>query len=412
MKIWMKYLIGALLGAAIALVVPINDGALRSGLAFLAELSIRIGRYALVPLVLFSLPVSVFQLNEDKEFWRLLGRTFIIILVSIVLFALVGVIAASVLKPARIPLLSDSSSAIAAPDFKDLLFAIFPASLFSVLSGSGNFLLPVYFLAVLLGFAFSYDRIATKPVVALFDSLSRIFYQINSFFAEFLGVLIIAVTAFNIVEFRASVRIDVYRPLLLVVGIEVAVVTLIIIPAVLYFACGRKHPFRWLYAFSAPALAALVSGDVYFPLGSLIKHAKESLGIRRRANAIILPLTLIFGRAGTALITATAFIAVLSSYSSMGISMGSLLWILGATPLLTLFLGASPGKGTITALTALCALYGKGFENGYLIILPIALPLVALGAFLDTLWAGCIALIVAKDGDLMHEQEKEVRFYI
>jgi hypothetical protein len=64
----------------------------------------------------------------------------------------------------------------------------------------------------------------------------------------------------------------------------------------------------------------------------------------------------------------------------------------------------------MTALTALCALYGRGFENGYLIILPIALPLIAAGAFLDTLWAGCLTILLAKDAGQMNE--KEARYYI
>jgi Na+/H+-dicarboxylate symporter len=410
MKIWMKYLVGAVLGVAIALVVPIDDVSLRGTLAFLAELSIRIGRYALIPLVLFSLPVAVFELNEDKEFWRLLGRSLLLIIVSVACFTLIGVVTTTAFKPSRIPLLSDAGSAAATPGIKDLLLAVFPSSFFKVFTDSGDFLLPVYFLAVLLGFAFSYDKIATKPVVSLFDSLSRIFYQINSFFAEFLGVLVIAVTAFNVLGLRMAVKSEVYRPLLLVIGAEVLAVTFIVIPAILYFACGRKHPYKWLYAFLAPALAALVSGDVYFPLGSITKHAKESLGIRRRANSVILPLTVIFGRAGTALVTASAFIAVLSSYSSLGISIGSLLWILAVAPLLTLLLGAAPGSGAMTALVALCAFYGKGFENGYLIILPIAFPLISAGAFLDMLWSGCMTLMLARDSGQM--QEKEVRFYI
>lgn len=410
MKIWMKYIIGALLGAAIALVVPVDDSSLQGTIAFLSLLAIRIGRYALVPLVLFSLPVAIFELNEDKEFWKVLGRTLIIIVLSVAAFSFIGVMAAALFKPTRIPLLSEAAASVAAPGFKELLLAIFPPSLFSVLSASGDFLLPVYFLAVLLGFTFSFDKTATRPVLALFDSLSRIFYQINSFFSEFLGVLVIAVTAFTVLQLRMAVKSDVYRSLLILVGGEVLAVTFIVIPAILYFTCGRKHPYRWLYAFAAPAFAALVSGDVYFPLGSLTKHAKESLGIRRRANSVVLPLSLIFGRAGTALVTSTAFIAVLFSYSSMGISLGSLFWILAAAPLLTLLLGASPGRGAITALTALCAFYGKGFENGYLIIVPIALPLIAMGAFLDTLWAGCLSIMVSQDAGQM--QEKEARYYI
>jgi Na+/H+-dicarboxylate symporter len=409
MKIWMKYLMGAIFGAALALVIPLEDTGLRNALGFLFDISIRIGRYALLPLVLFSVPVAVFEQNEDKEFWKGLGRTLLVLVAAVAALSVVGVIIAAVVRPARIPLVADAASAGKVPGVKDLLLAVFPESPFAALV-SGQFLLPTYFLALLLGLAFSHDRSATKPVVLLFDSLSRVFYQINSFFAEFLGVLIIAATARNVLELRAAPRAYVYRPLLVTVGAEALIVALIVLPAVLWFFGGKKNPYRVLYALLAPSLAALFSGDLYFSLGSLMKHAKESLGIRRRANILDIPLAAIFGRAGTALVTSTAFIVVLSSYSNLGVSPGTLLWIVVCAPFATLLMGAAPDRGTMAALMSLCALYGKGFENGFLIAAPVALPLIAIGAFLDALWAGCASILVARRAGLA--QEREARFFI
>ncbi len=409
MKIWMKYLMGAIIGAALALAIPLENTGLRNALGFLFDLSIRIGRYALLPLVLFSVPVAVFEQNEDMEFWKGLGRTILVLVAAVAALSVVGVVIAAVVRPARIPLVADAVSVGKVPGIKDLLLAIFPESPFAALV-SGQFLLPTFFLALLLGLAFSHDRAATKPVVLLFDALSRVFYQINTFFAEFLGVLIIAATAHNVLELRAAPRADVYRPLLITVGAEALVVALVVLPAILWFFGGKKNPYRVLYALLAPSLAALVSGDLFFPLGSLMKHAKESLGIRRRANALDIPLAAIFGRAGTALVTSTAFIVILSSYSNLGVSPGSLLWIVIFVPLATLLVGALPDRGTMAALMSLCALYGKGFENGFLIAAPVALPLIAIGAFLDALWAGCASLLLARRAALT--QEKESRFFI
>jgi len=409
MKIWMKYLMAAVLGAALAMVLPAGDADLRGVLGFLFDLAIRIGRYALLPLVLFSVPVAVFEQNEDKAFWKGLGRTLAALVAAVAALGLVGVIVAAAVRPARIPLVADASAAGAVPGARDLLFSIFPDTPAAALVSS-NFLLPTYFLAVLLGLAFSHDRAATKPVVQLFDSLSRIFYQINSFFVEFLGVLIIAVTARSVFELRSEVRADVYRPLLITVGAEALIVAFVVLPAALWFLGGKKNPYRILYGLLAPSIAALVTGDLYFSLGTLMKHAKESLGIRRRANVLDIPLAAIFGRAGTALVTSTAFIVVLSSYSNLGVSAGSLLWIAVFVPLATLLAGASPDKGIMGALMSLCALYGKGFENGFLIAAPVALPLVAIGGFLDALWIGCISLLLARRSEL--SQEKEARFFI
>ena len=189
--------------------------------------------------------------------------TILVLLAAVAVLSLVGVGVAAAVARAHSPRGGRGSSGRPA-GIKDLLMAVFPESPFAALA-SGRFLLPIYVLALLLGLAFSHDRSATKPVVLLFDSLSRVFYQINSFFAEFLGVLIIATAAHNVLELRAVPRTDVYRPLLATVGIEALVVALVVMPGALWFFGGKKNPYRVLYALLAPSLAALVSGDLYFP---------------------------------------------------------------------------------------------------------------------------------------------------
>jgi Na+/H+-dicarboxylate symporter len=409
MKIWIKYLIGAVLGTILAMAVPLEDAWLRNALGFLYDLSIRIGRYALLPLIFFSVPIAVFQQNEDKEFWKNLGRATLLLLASVAAMSLVGVIVAATVQPARIPLVTDAPSAARPTGIRELLLSIFPESPFAVLL-SGKFLLPAFFLAALVGLAFSHDRAATRPAVQVFDSLSRILYQINSAIAEFLGILLIVATARCVIEFRAAARIDVYLPLLVTVGIEVLVAAFVVLPAALYFFGGRKDPYKAIYGLLAPALAAMASGDLYFALGPLTRHAKENLGVRRRYNAIDIPMAAIIGRAGTALVTSTAFIVVLSSYSGLGVSPSRLLWIVAVAPFAVLLTASSPDRGAIAALMSLCSLYGKGFENGFLIAAPMALPLMSAGAFLDALWAGCASHLLARRSG--GAAEKESRFFI
>ncbi len=409
MKIWMKYLVAAILGAAVALVLPASDAGAAKALSTIFGIAVHIGRYALIPLIFFSLPVAVFELHEDKAFWKDLGKATLFLLVSVVAFTFLGVIGAAIFHPARIPLVADTAAAIPVPGIAQYLDTVFPSSVFATLV-QGDYLLPICLLAVFLGLSFSHERALTKPAILVFDALSRAFYHINSIFTEFLGILVIGVSSWSVFELRASLSGAFYRPLLLVIGVETLVMALVVVPLALFLLLGRKNPYRYLYAIIGPALAGLMSGDAYFPLGSLMKHVRESLGVRRRASAIALPLAAIFGRAGTVLVTATTFVVVLASYSDLGLSAGTLLWILAAAPLITLVLGTVPGTGTITALVVLSALYGRGFENGYLIAVPVALPLSAAGAFLDIIWAGVASLVLARREG--YAKEREARFFI
>jgi len=332
-----------------------------------------------------------------------------VLLASTAALSLIGVVVAATVQPAKIPLVADASSTARPTGIKEFLFAVFPESPFAALL-SGKFLLPAFVLAAIVGLALSHDRVATRPAVQLFDSLSRIFYQINAVIVEFLGILLIMTTARCVLEFRASAKTEVYGPLLLTIGIEVLVVAFVAIPAVLWFFGGRKDPFKAVYGLLGPALAAFASGDLYFALGPLTRHAKENLGVRRRYNALDIPLAAIFGRAGTALVTSTAFIVVLSSYSGLGVSPSRLLWIMAVAPIAVLLTASSPDRGAIAALMALCSLYGKGFENGFLIAAPMALPLMAAGAFLDALWAGCASILLARRSG--GSEERETRRFI
>ena len=404
MKIWMKLLLAAILGTALGLLLPAGsptDGTL----GILLELAVRIGRYIFLPLVFFSVSIAVFELYEDRRMFLMVGKVVLVSVASVFAAAIIGAAGAFLLRPDRIPLVSEAAAIAPLASAGDILLGLFPRNAFSALVSGGDGMGPLLVLAVILGLAFSFDQSVTKPVVSLFDSLSRIMYQINSFFVELLAILAILAAAANARAFMAVLRLNLYRGLLLTVGVELLFALVIVIPLILYFASGKKNPFRILYGLLGPALACVVSGDLFFAGGTLLKHAKESLGIRRRAGALCVPIALLLGRAGTSLVTATSFIVVLNSFSNLGLSAGNFFWMLLFVPLSALLLGAAPGRGPAAALAFLCGLYGRGFETGYLLVAQAALPLLLAGTLLDSVWAGCVAWMVARSEGMTEDRE-------
>ena len=110
------------------------------------------------------------------------------------------------------------------------------------------------------------------------------------------------------------------------------------------------------------------------------------------------------------MVTATAFVAILNSYSNLGLGSSALLWMMATVPATALLLGAAPGAGPIVALTTLCASYGRGFESGYILLAPAALPLAMIAAFIDAICSACIVSAVASiEG---YVQVKELRHFI
>ena len=72
MKVWLKFLIGSILGAICALVLPFENKALFSFLELVTEIVIRFGRYMVIPLMFFTAVIAFNRLRDTK----LLIKTF------------------------------------------------------------------------------------------------------------------------------------------------------------------------------------------------------------------------------------------------------------------------------------------------------------------------------------------------
>lgn len=394
MKLWLKYCAGILVGAALYLVAPKAlfepTGFLRQG----AEIALRIGYYAFLPMLVTGLPLAVMKLFEEKKFWPIARRSFVYFVVSSLIAALLGILVAQIPDIARLPLLADTASA-AAQGIGQRLVELFPANLGSLSVFSGNLAIPLLLLGLVVGFAMAHDPAAAKPVANLLDSASRIFYTINTFITEVFSVLLIPVTADSLNSLSKSLGNGAFSSFAAVLLLS-STAAVLLIPLVAYFALGRKNPFPFIFAFLASSLAALASGNLRFAAGTMVREGAEDMGLRRRYSSVILPMGLVFGRAGTTFVSAMCSIFILSSYSPLAGSLGNMLLLLVVVPAATVVSGAEIPGGPIGVLTLVCGIFGKGFENGYLVATPIALLLSIAATALDLLWVGISQVLCAR----------------
>ena len=383
MKVWLKLLIGSILGVVIGFLLPSDNHALVQGLAWFEVLAIRIGRYCLVPILVFSLTVAVYELRQDGQFWGLVLKTLLLIIFSSFFVISAGILVTLIFPPDRIPILVEEQAEAISLYTADNVMRLFPSNMFGAVVNDGIYLLPVIVFAFFLGMGLSYDRNYTKPVTNLIDSLSRIFYFIAAFFSEIIGFVMIVLSAYWAVRFNNVIKADVFRDLIILLGIFSGILGFGILPLFLYLLRPKANPWAVLYGSLSQALTAFFSGDINFTLPVLFRHAKENLGTRRRSNAVTVSLFAVFGRAGSAMVAAAAFIVIINSYSSLGITMTDIFSIAGRAMLISFLLAGRPGDGAYIALAVLCLGYGRGFEAGYLILKPLAFYLIAVGTFLD-----------------------------
>ena len=395
MKLWFKYAAGILFGAALFAVSPkslLEDG---GALASLAEISIRAGYYVFGALLCVNVPLAVLKLYEEKKFWNIGLRSLSFFILSIIFASLVGVMAALISLPVRVPLLSDTS-AQSVNSFGSGLFEIFPQNLGAIFLSMGGTAAPAMVFAMSIGLAMAHDPMAARPVANLLDSFSRILHTINTFMTEILGVLLIPISARALFLVTTSLAGGIYASFLAILAIASFAVIAIIIPLAVYFLSGKSNPFPIIFSGLPAALAALISGNLRFSSGTTVRLTRENLGIKRRYNAILMPTGLFFGRAGTAFVAALSFVIILSSYSLLAVSIPNLLLIALIIPLATLAASASLQNGPLAVLTLGCGLFGRGFENGYLVMVPIAFLLSMTAALIDALWISAAQTIAAR----------------
>ena len=409
MKIWIKYLIGTTLGIIIAIIAYSDSVFFNSAVEFLSNIAIQFGRYSLYPVLFFGFTLSICKLRESRSLLKLSIYIAVFIIISSFLTALLGLVSVSISSPPRIPIFVEETSSVETLGVMESFLRLFPSSAFEAFV-DGLYILPLCIFAGFAGAACAVDKNISKPVLTLFDSLSRVSYAVMAFFVDMFSIGLIALSVNWFIKFQAMLSTKFFTGLITLLLVDFFIIALIIYPLILKIICRDINPYKVLYAAIAPVCAAFFSGDTNLTLPILLRHSNESLGVRRRISSVSLPVFSVFGRAGSAMVVTISFIVILKSYSSLGISAKDMFWLVGISTLFSFFLGRFPVTGTYISLVAVCAIYGRGFESGFLILRPAAFFIGSIAAAIDALTAMVGTYII---GDLSKmTNTRNLRFFI
>ena len=361
MKVWIKYVIGTVLGVIAAFILPLNTPQVDSIVAGFSEFAIRFGRYALVPLIFFGTAMSLFNLRYKRHILKTSVWTAATLIGSTLILVLLGLFSILIVKLPRIPITGEKISEVPTIDVKSLIFSIFPFSGFESLK-DGLYLLPIFVLAAFAGGACASDTNDSKPVLSVFESAMKLCQTMSAFFVEWLSVGMIAISTYWVMQARVVFEVSTFMPLCIMLLVDFFIVAGIIYPLILRLLCKDLRPYHVLYASLCSIITGFFSGDTNLALLTNQRHTKESLGIHDETNYFTLPLFSIFARGGTALVTSICFVTILRSYSSLGFTFFDVIWIFAISFITSFALGTFPQGGTFVALTVICSMYGRGFE--------------------------------------------------
>jgi aerobic C4-dicarboxylate transport protein len=409
MKIWVKYIIAAVIGI---LLMPLSQflvGLLApdfdqwsSLLSSVYQFVLGLGKLVLFPLVFFSIGIAVDSLRTDKKLWSTSWKGLVYALASTGVLALLGSLVLLIFRPSYFqPNEIGLSQILASEAMNDFSGSFFTLNAIWTLLISESGLLPVYFFGFFLGMHFHFNHEISRPTMNLFDSLSQVLYHANAFLVEILPLGMVALAAHWTFNAGSIERFSQYLPFILAVIFTSLVIIFGLIPLALFLFGKERRPYRVIYALISPALMAFFSGDVLFAYGSLTKHTKENLGLRRKVGSSLSPYWLLLGRAGTAMITLMTFYYIRISQTQQPLSPIEVFGALGLSLILPLVL---PFRLTIFPQLALTT--GLIFMMGNIDIniigyaAPILPILMSIAALLDVLVAGAGSYLIGKNEGL------------
>lgn len=382
MKVWIKYLLGVIIGIVAAFLLPTENATFIKFLSFLTELVIRFGRYIVIPLMFTTAIVSINKLRSSKILWKTVKWTFLVIICSTFILTIVGLISILLVRLPRIPITVEIVTESLNFDIKGLILSLFPYSGFDAIK-EGAFLLVSFMFAFFIGWESASDELMFKPVFALADSASRLFYNVANFFTEILAVCSVAIVCYWCVSFKSVIEPGIFTSIMIMFFVDFVLVVGVIYPVILRVVCHDPHPYKVLYASIAPMILAFFGGDANLVLPLSYRHGSESLGIRRRCRGFTYPLFSIFARGGASLVATISFILIWRSYSSLSIPVTDVLWIFAVSFGFSFLLGGIPSGGAFILLTILCEKYAKGFETSFLLLKPAALIICSFASVFD-----------------------------
>ena len=393
MKTTHRYILGAIVGIAAAFLVPPSNSA-HLIIEDIANVVLRMGRYLFLPLIFFSLPIAVTKLRRRKRLGRLLSRSSLYALIASALLALTGTIIALTFKIGRIPVVSVPIPLVEITPVGEIIQNIVSLEKIGSPAQEGGTLLALIILAFLLGWHFFHDKEIAEPSYNFFDSFSRILYRANRYILMLMP-LFLAVLAFHTTYIsRSTINFRSFIPLLLVLLGVCIVLIGAVYPLLLWLLGYYKSPWRILGHLSGAFIGAFISASPMFNYGNITFHLKEKLKIPRLTAALAAPTYLLLARGGTALVSGICMITVIRSYSSLEITLFQAAWIALFSFLVSFALPMVPDRGLSIALAILGNLYGRGLENGWLILTPIIPLLMMICTLLDTA-TGAVLLVLA-----------------
>ena len=410
-KFWKRVLLGFVLGALAGWLFGPDA---ETWFGWLGDLYVTLIKLIAVPLVFFAVISAVSALSGQKSMAALGGRTFMWFAITAVLAVCVGITVGLVMQPGhgvgQLAVASDYKPR-EVPSLLNVLLGIVPANIFHALTGIGTAknaagetvlaagrgsILPVIFVAGLIGFAIV--KLGEKVAEArkLADQLSEIWIQITRYVLEFtpfgtFGLIAALVGAYG---FEKLLPLGSF-----VIALYIACAFHIV---VVYSGLLLAHGLSPLKFFrgAAPAMeVGFVASSSFAALPVSLRSAIHNLGVNKDYASFAVPLGASIKMDGCGAIYPALAAVFISQYMNIDLSLNQYLVIMLASVLGSFGTAGVPGTAVVMATVVLTAA-GLPLETiGYLYAIDRVLAMMR--TMTNVTGQVLVAVLVAKETGML-----------
>lgn len=285
----------------------------------LVGISLSIGTFVCIPLVLISFSSGISSLRKDRLSGRVTAATILWSILTAIVLPLLAVVAYSFFS-VKFPVTSSAGQASYASELITLgantAFNSIAGNPFYIMAVANSFLLPLIVVAWIFGVALQPNVDVIKPAYVTLNSFSEVMFRIARTYSVIGYLLTYCTSTFFFTQLYQEKTVFVSGEFILTVLSIALVLGFIILPLLYAILSKGKNPYRIIFRNIPSQIIALTSGNILLALPIMESEARHNSGVQKRIAATTMPLFVIIGKAGSAALAAISVSSIL--YAATG----------------------------------------------------------------------------------------------
>ena len=399
MKLWLKTIIGILLGIILGITIPKDISFFDRLFKLTSNISINFFLFLTILYVLIKTYLGFYGFKKNKLPGFKITLFFSIFTTVFILISILSSIAfmnITLFQLDDISIKQTQAESIKTFTFSDIIYKIINQNLFTAFVSNIQFILPIIFISFLFGYASFY---ASKKAL--------IFIEVTTSFNDILQIIVNLIldiypiaTIFIIANlFRQNIFTENELSFILkpISAILVTSLTLSIAYTIVLFFIFKKDIFKYYLGIFGACLMGLVSGNTAAAIMPLNEHLKNNVGIKEELSDSLTPISIILNKSGTIIVATVSLITIILIYSQNLLNFAFILKIVGIMFAFSFLLDGINELGFIAILSMILNIQELHLEqNGYILFLFFYPILSRVGIFFDIFITSIFMIIVSK----------------